>query len=513
MTDKPIYTLSNMTLIGLVIVTAVTFFSWYYRKYRNVPPGPLGLPFVGYGPFLTSDPPAKLLKLKKRYGKVMSMSFGPQLTIVLNDYEAVKEAFIKQGDLFTGRPSTFMLDLLVEKFRDGRPHGIGALEGNEWKQTRRFILQTLRNLGMGKNAIENRILEEAEHLSVIFRENVGKPFNATDALHAAAGNVVSTLCFGQRFDYDDEQFNAILHQLRTFALLLAQAGPLQSYPMSRFIPGPLARTYAMWIAMKKKLADFITTQMENICCVRKDGKESVVPSFVDSFWDEQERLKATGNQHAERGKIFQDLDLQMNVQDLFGAGTETTATTLNWAFLFLLHNPDIQARVHKEIDDQVGREQAITFEDRSRLPYVEAVCRETQRMGNVVPFGLMRCNMEETELLGYRIPDRCYVMVNYKAVNMDPTLWAEPEKFRPERFISSEGQLEEPPYFMPFAIGKRSCVGESLARMEIFLFFANIRQRFELKPAKGQTLPPVNKYETGISSRPVSFEMDIRQRN
>ncbi|XP_055332134.1 cytochrome P450 2A1-like [Paramacrobiotus metropolitanus] len=512
LTDSSLHSLGGVPFISLSVTAVILFFSWYYRKYRNVPPGPLGLPFVGYGPLLGSDPPAKMLKLKERYGKVMSMSFGPQLTIVLNNYEAVKEAFIKQGDKFIGRPSTFMFDLLTEKFRDGRVHGIGALEGEEWKQTRRFTLQTLRDLGMGKHAIQNRILEEAEHLAGVFQENVGKPFSATETLHGATCNVVSTLCFGQRFEYNDPEFRAVIHQLGIFAVLLAQAGPLQAYPMLRFLPGPLARTYAMWIDMQKKITDFTKNQMEKIRRIRSTDKDSIVPSYVDSFWEEKERLEESGSQ-LERSKIFQDLDLQINVQGLFGAGTETTATTLNWTFLFMLHHPDVQAKVHQEIDEQVGREHSITVDDRTKLPYLEAVCRESQRMGNVVPFGVIRCNTEETELFGYRIPDRSYVMANYKGINMDPTLWPEPEVFRPERFLNSKGQLEEPPYFMPFATGKRSCVGEALARMEIFLFFANILQRFELKPAKGQQLPPVDKYVTGISCQPLPFEMIIRRRD
>lgn len=98
-----------------------------------------------------------------------------------------------------------------------------------------------------------------------------------------------------------------------------------------------------------------------------------------------------------------------------------------------------------------------------KLPYVEAVIREMQRCANVTPFGILRCNLEETTLFGYRIPKKSTIMVNYLAINQDPTLWDEPEKFKPERFLNKEGKIHEPPYFMPFSIGKKtsSCKAQS----------------------------------------------------
>lgn len=89
-----------------------------------------------------------------------------------------------------------------------------------------------------------------------------------------------------------------------------------------------------------------------------------------------------------------------------------------------------------------------------KVPYLEAVIREGLRLGNIAPFGLLRSNTEETTLMGFRIPKRSFIVPNFKAVNIDPRLWEEPFKFKPERFLNDVGKLVEPPYFMPFSTGK-----------------------------------------------------------
>jgi len=106
-------------------------------------------------------------------------------------------------------------------------------------------------------------------------------------------------------------------------------------------------------------------------------------------------------------------------------------------------------------------------------------------MVTLVPLSLYHRNVKETTVMGHRIPKDSMIIPNIYAVHHDPELWGDPENFRPDRFITEDGKLDKPEYWIPFSLGKRACAGEPLARMEIYLYFVSIMQNFNLVPAKG----------------------------
>ena len=141
--------------------------------------------------------------------------------------------------------------------------------------------------------------------------------------------------------------------------------------------------------------------------------------------------------------------------DLFVAGTDTTATTLKWAILYLMLHPDIQRKIHEELDMVIGRERMPTLEDRKVLPYTEAVLLEIQRIATIVPLSVPHSTAYDTKLAGYDIPAGTFILSNLWAVHHDPKVWKDPEEFKPERFLNEDGtavvQREE---LIPFSIGK-----------------------------------------------------------
>ena len=142
------------------------------------------------------------------------------------------------------------------------------------------------------------------------------------------------------------------------------------------------------------------------------------------------------------------------IGDLFGAGSETTVTTLRWALLFMFHNPLVQQKVHAEIDRVIGSQRQITCSDTTNLPYTMAVISEVQRLGDIVPLSVPHMNIEDTTLRGYYIPARTTVLVNLHGVHYDPRYWEKPQEFKPERFLDSEGQYKKPDELIPFSIGR-----------------------------------------------------------
>ncbi|NXP48285.1 CP2H1 protein, partial [Heliornis fulica] len=165
------------------------------------PPGPFMLPIIGS--ILQLNPwnvPESLKKLSKKYGPVFTIHLGTRKVVVLYGYDAVKEALIDQADNFSGRGN---LPLLKRLFRGT---GIVTSNGETWKQLRRFILTTLRDFGMGKKSIEERIQEESHFLVERLRNTHEQPLNPGNFIVHAVSNIICSIVFGDRFDYEDKKF-------------------------------------------------------------------------------------------------------------------------------------------------------------------------------------------------------------------------------------------------------------------------------------------------------------------
>lgn len=179
-----------------------------------------------------------------------------------------------------------------------------------------------------------------------------------------------------------------------------------------------------------------------------------------------------------RYRSFSFDHLSSMVQDLFVAGTETISNTLDWAILYVTYFPDIQTEICDEIDKVLGREKLPTESDRFRLPYIEAFLNETMRFHCAGPILVPKSTTCDVVFKGYNIPENTFIMVNMWSCMRDPMYWTAPDKFEPRRFIQNGKFTCKNPAMMPFSIGKRACTGESLARLQLFLIFTSILQKF-----------------------------------
>ena len=170
------------------------------------------------------------------------------------------------------------------------------------------------------------------------------------------------------------------------------------------------------------------------------------------YLDNQETVSSS---QAEWAKAFNHNDLVRCLCDMFGAGTETSATTIKWALLFMIQNPDIQHRVQKELDQEIGGDRMISLKDRPNLPYTYATLMEIQRVSNVVPLSVPRATTVNTRLGGYDIPKGTVVIPNIWGIHHDPAIWKDPEEFQPERFLDDQGCLKRWEEFIPFSLGKK----------------------------------------------------------
>ncbi|KAK5916619.1 hypothetical protein CgunFtcFv8_011586 [Champsocephalus gunnari] len=192
------------------------------------------------------------------------------------------------------------------------------------------------------------------------------------------------------------------------------------------------------------------------------------------------------------------------VSDLIGAGLDTVSTALHWILLLLSKHPDMQTKLHELIDKVVGRDRLPSVEDRNSLTYLDAFIYETMRFTSFVPITIPHCTTSDVTIEGLHIPKDTVVFVNQWSINHDPLKWKDPHIFDPLRFLDKKGCLDKDitNNVMIFSAGKRRCIGNQIAKVEIFMFFAILlhQSRFEkrdnddlsLNCSYGLTLKPLN---------------------
>ncbi|XP_030665093.1 cytochrome P450 2C9 isoform X2 [Nomascus leucogenys] len=432
-----------------------------------------------------------LSNLSKVYGPVFTLYFGLKRVVVLHGYEAVKEALIDLGEEFSGRG----LFPLAE--RANRGFGIVFSNGKRWKEIRRFSLMTLRNFGMGKRSIEDRVQEEARCLVEELRKTKASPCDPTFILGCAPCNVICSIIFHKRFDYKDQQFLNLMEKLNENVKILSSPW-IQIYnnfsPITDYFPGT-----------HKKLLKNVAFVKSYILEKVKEHQESMdmnnPQDFIDCFLIKMEKEKH--NQTSE----FTIEGLENTATDLFGAGTETTSTTLRYALLLLLKHPEVTAKVQEEIERVIGRNRSPCMQDRSHMPYTDAVVHEVQRYIDLLPTSLPHAVTCDIKFRNYLIPKGTTILISLTSVLHDNKEFRNPEMFDPRHFLDEGGNFKKSNYFMPFSAGKRICVGEALARMELFLFLTSILQNFNLKslvdPKNLDTTPVVN----GFASVPPFYQL------
>ncbi|XP_076981612.1 cytochrome P450 2C19-like [Tamandua tetradactyla] len=478
-------------LLCLSCLLVLSLLKQSYGKGR-LPPGPTPLPIIGNLLQLNLKNFGKSLdNLAKVYGPVFTVHLGMKPSVVLHGYEAVKEALIDHGEEFSGRGTPTVID------RSHRGLGVLFSNGETWKQTRRFSLMTLRNFGMGKRSIEDRVQEEARCLVEELRKTNGSPCDPTFILACAPCNVICSIIFKNRFEYNDEYFLNLMDKLsENFKIVNSPwIQVCNMFPIFiNFLPG----RHNKYLKNKDELHNFILEEI-------KEHQESLdinnPQDFIDCFLIQMEKEK-----HNENSKYFIE-NLVVTASNLFVAGTETTSTTLRYGLLLLLKHPEVTAKVREEIDRVVGRHRSPCMQDRSSMPYTDAVVHEIQRFVDLLPTSLPHAVTQDVQFRGYLIPKGTTVLVSLSSVLHDNKEFPNAGQFDPGHFLDESGNFKKSDYFVAFSAGKRICAGESLARMELFLFLTTILQNFTLKSLVEPQDIDLTPSSTGIFQVPPLFQL------
>ncbi|XP_078103060.1 cytochrome P450 2F3-like [Sander vitreus] len=484
--------LSVTLILAGFIMALMWLFSLKSRKHICLPPGPLALPIIGNLLQMDKQAPFKtMLKLSESYGPVMTVYLGRQRVVVLVGYDAVKEALVDQADDFTGRAPVPLL------MKATKGYGLAISNGERWRQLRRFTLTTLRDFGMGRKGMEEWIHEESKHLVARINSAKATPFDLTYFLSCSVSNVICCLVFGQRFSYDDDHFLSLL-QIISDTLAFGSSPWGQLYNIFPWLMERLPGQQHIRFAKIEELKEFIMKKIQE----HQDTLEPSSPrDYVDCFLTRLEQEKP--NPTTE----FNYDNLVSTVFNLYLAGTETTSSTLRFGLSVLIKYPKIQEKMQQEIDTVIEKERLPYMEDRKSLPFTDAVLHEIQRLLDIVPMSIPHYALQDISFRGYTIPKATLIIPLLHSVLKEEKQWETPWSFNPQHFLDQNDNFKKNPAFLPFSAGKRSCVGESLARMEIFLFLVSLLQRFTFSCPGGPDSVDLSPEHSSFANVPRRYQI------
>ncbi|KAL3247405.1 hypothetical protein MRX96_057069 [Rhipicephalus microplus] len=390
--------------------------------------------------------------------------------VVLNDFNSIKKFYSRNE--FLNRSRFWLIQ--SHKFK-----GLGTNEWMlTWKLNRRFCVNKLRDFGMGKSYAMDDIGEEFQCTCSKIARVQGEAIGFDDYILPCAINNISAILWGHRFP-PDHPVRADINILVNSLLAAIRCSPIFHQYKPGFVTAILKSVPGTHINLVRSKEDELDLYTYGKVMKHKATAENVTRDFVDAY------LKKIRDNDGDSKAVFTVEALVGVMTNLLLAGSASTASTIHWLMLKYAMEPDsLQTRVQREIDEVIGRERQPAWEDRLRMPFTMACIWEMDRWKTSTPLGVPREASADTIVDEFFIPKGTVITANFWAAHYDPKFWNDPEKFDPTRFLNEDGTLmaRKPEFLIPFSYGKRSCPGEALASVEVFLGVTSLLQRFRVLP-------------------------------
>ncbi|XP_053994345.1 probable cytochrome P450 303a1 [Hylaeus volcanicus] len=560
----------------LVVILLLLLLYLGSRKPKGYPPGPKWWPILGSALEVARlrQETGYLFKtcsvLYKKYGPVVGLKIGKDRIVVLNDPESIRTMLT--DEVFDGRPA----GPVYEARTFGTRRGLLVVDENLWIEQKRFVLKHLRDFGYGRKSMSTIIEEEAQWLVEHFKKLINDEYNnrideskmycnnnehedgrmykctknknesdrmdttptnrytksakqlkvsdmymnaneyvevrkmaesstgivisMDDAFGVTVFNALWRMIAGKRFNVDDEELN---HLQRIMTELLCEidmiGAPFSHFPILRFI-APKMSGYEAFLKIHQQLWTFLRGELDK-------HKNTFTPDSPRDLMD----AYLTVLKSKDYSSTFSESQLLAICVDLFVAGSETTSKALSFCFLYLVLYPDVQRKAHEEIDRVIGRDRLPTVEDRAKMTYMSAIVLESLRMFVGRSLNVPHRAQKDTSILGHRIPKDTMLLVNFNSILMDES-WGDPETFRPERFINESANIIIPQTYIPFSMGRHRCMGENLAKSNIFIIATTLLQQFTFSPVFGEKKPSSQDFVDGVTTSPKPFRVLVSLR-
>ncbi|CAK8695110.1 unnamed protein product [Clavelina lepadiformis] len=435
---------------------------------NNFPPGSKGFPYFGSFPFMQTHLERTLARWGwERYGSVFYFTTGGKRKVVLNTYEALREGFLKNSESLSSRCFT---NHATESI-------LFADYSSKWERQRQLRLLVLKCL---KDCnVEELVLQECQtlcqHLKILPQTTMAAGTEMANHITLPTFNIISFLFWGKRLRNDKDD-SKIIRQL--------------TYPVYN------TRPFSFW-----KL-----DQNHNLLRIKTIRRKIRSWKITEEIFSRLSNIDKNASD-----KCYTHENLENYILDLFIAGTDALATTLHWALVLLAANPLYQTKLQDEIDKVIGNNTSPSMQCLDLMPNTRATLQEVFRVRPVFPLSIPHKAINNVIIGKHAIPKGTTVVANLWAIQNDPTVWNEPEKFCPDRHLDDNGRFVKSDKVIPFSLGPRYCLGSQLSIMHQFLFLTSLLQKFNFELAKDKGTPNLSGSST-IVLAPVDIKLKIKHR-
>jgi cytochrome P450 len=490
-----------MMIIEVFVTLFFVWFIWYFItttiKRKNMHAGPFPYPFLGNIPqIMSADTVKPFSKLDEKYGDIFTVTFPSGNAVILNTASLAREARLapgRQEDLLVKSPESFY------PFGEIMGHNLGLSDYSPaYLFERKVFVSAMHIFGTG---IEQASVRAGHAVDIAMKEIENKPGRSFSPKNLLESSIVVQLVewlTSKKIALDDP----IVKELNEFNAIMGRQALLntmyQLFPFLCYLPTQFSREIKQAEQIREKIfpPEYRAHQESYIPGTIRD----LTDSFIGAY--EKELVKDTGKDIGSKDSGIPGLML-----NVVAVGSQTISIWLTWFFLYNVLYPNVQSKIHEELDAVVGRDRLPNWEDAESLPYLQATLCEVERASGMVTLAGSNA-IRDTTIAGYHIPKGTFVGLNLPKVHTDKREWQEPEKFKPERFLDENGKFVGWNHlrgFMPFGIGRRDCPGQSLAKIMMFSFASILLHRYKIELPDGAEIPTTEVSTPQAVAQPNDF--------
>ena len=488
-------------LTTLFLVWIVWYFVTTYFERRSMPPGPFPYPLIGNLPHLSPEFNKPFGNLREKYGDIFTIDLMTR-TVVLNTASLAREARLgRNKDEVVGlsAETVYPLDIIL------CDDVVFADYGTPYLFRKRVFKSAMHVFGEGINQVEERGGYAVKSTLKKIDSLKGHPFSPKEVTASAILMQLWDWLTSERLTFEHPKIELLLE----LGALIAKQSTTRSFfhmvPFHSYLPTEFNRNI-------KRAKDLISSLIPPVF---QSHLESYTPGVIcdmtDSFISAYKKEIAK-----ESGKDIGCInDIQGLMLDVIFAGSDTTSSSLAWFLLCMVSYPEIQKKIHDELDQTIDIDELPRWQDVQNMPYLQATICEVMRWCTPVPLTVANV-LRDITLGSYYIPKRTPVFFNLTRIHCDENEWVQPEEFRPERFLDDEGKFvgwTKHNAFLPFGLGRRECGGITFAKIMLFIFAATLLHRHSFELPEGAEKPNRESGSLGIVSSPTDFKVVARKRH
>ncbi|KAM9982768.1 hypothetical protein ACTFIZ_007302 [Dictyostelium cf. discoideum] len=491
--------MNSLILLFFIITISlfIDFIKKNVKKSNSDPPGPISLPLIGNLQSLTKNPHRGLKNLSDKYGGIFRCYLGDHYSIVVSDPVIINEIYVKNFEKFCTRPYNDTFKMFSGGFKDLA----FATNYFDWSKIRTMVNSNFTKTKLTKT-IYNYLEDQTNQLieNMVNYSKSGEPFYPQLNYMKISLNVICKLFFSKEIlkneSFDNGEMRKIAVPIQIVCRELG-AGNLDDFvgilsPLFYF-------TKKMYQKAVSTSTDFISEIYdEHLKSLDYENPKDLMDLLI---------IDSKGKNDNKEGIVHIGYDFLLG-------GSDSSSGIMEWFTLFMINNKECQEKAYNEIVSVMGKDcKHISYSDRPKLPYLIGCINECLRMRTEDPLGIPRAAIEDIEINGYFIPKGTQIHHNLYAVGMTETVFKNPNKFQPERWLTTdEIHLKKMQnHLIPFSVGPRNCIGKNLSELEVFVVCSNILLNFELSSYTGKSINDTEIF--GVTIHPPEFPVKLIKRN